>query len=259
MRKKGKLIVFEGLDGAGKTTQLQMLQKYLDDENNKDISQIEMFKEYLQSIYSKNQQFELFGEYLTNRKIIYTTYDFPRYYTNYWGKMCARMLTGEFGVRLNPYIKSLFFLLDQSNASKSIRKDLTEGKMVICNRYITSSMIFQTGLIKNKKKKQDYLNWLIETGHNELKIIKPDIVIALYVDPIVAQELIKKKEERKYLKNGKDINETNLKIQINAANEMLRLTKEKKEWHLINCMDGDKIRSIEDIAKEIRETIFKYI
>jgi dTMP kinase len=260
MKKKGKLIIFEGLDGSGKGTQLQLLQQYLEEENNKDLSQIIMFREYLENIYSKNSQFEMFSEFLQLKKRAFTTYDFPRYYDNFWGGMVGRMLSGEFGEHIDPYLRSIFYLLDQAEASKSIKKDLKEGKIVICNRFITSSYIFQTGMFKNKEEKDRYVSWLEEAGYKQLGIVKPDVVLALYVKPEIAQELILKKNARGYLKEAsKDINEKNLQIQINAGQEMLRFCKERENWHLVDCMDGNKIMSQEEIAAKIRLILTEYI
>jgi|PlaIllAssembly_1097288.scaffolds.fasta_scaffold219946_2 dTMP kinase len=260
MKHKGKLIIFEGLDGAGKGTQLHLLQEYLEQENQKDETQIIMFQEYLNNIYNKNQQFELFSEYLISKKKAFATYDFPRYYDNFWGGMVGRMLSGEFKEDIDPYLRSMFYLLDQADACKKIRKDLHQGKIVICNRYITSSYIFQTGMFKSAKDKAKYITWLEEAGYQQLGIIKPDVVLCLYVKPEIAQELILKKNARDYLqKSNKDINEKNLQIQINAGREMLRFCKERKNWHLIDCMQEDQLKSQEEIAREIRSYLAEYI
>lgn len=224
--KKGKLIIFEGLDGSGKATQLNLLIQYLEKTYGKDN---------------------------------FVTYDFPRYYDNYWGGIVGKMLRGDFGTRINPYLRSIFYLLDQKDASDVFKKDLEKGKSVICNRYMTSSMIFQTGFFKVLKDKNEYLDWLETTAFNELKMAKPDLVLALSVDPKVTEELNNKKASRAYLKNKKDINEKNLNIQINAKKVMMRLCKERKEWKLINCMKDGKLRTPEDISNEITEIVNKII
>ena len=263
MVKKGLLIVFEGLDGSGKVTQLNLLQEYLKKEkDNTQANQIIMFREYMQSVFKKNQQLKMFAEYLQDKHVPFVSYDFPRYYDDFWGGMVGRMLNGEFGKNPNPYLRSVFYLLDQANASKQIRKDLREGKIVLCNRYITSSYIFQTGMFDTLEEKDQYISWLEEAGYKQLGIVKPDLVFAFYVKPEVAQELIKKKNPREYLakhSGGKDINETNLQIQLNAAKEMIQFCITRKNWHLINCMDNDSIKPQNVIAQEIRELLKKYI
>lgn len=223
---KGKLIIFEGLDGSGKTTQLNLLLEYLEKKFGKEN---------------------------------FSVYDFPRYYDNYWGGIVGRMMRGDFGTRINPYLRSIYYLLDQADASNKFKKDLENGRNVICNRYMTSSMIFQTGFFKLKKDKDEYLKWLEQTAFDELKIIKPDLVLALSVDPEVTKELNDKKAKRAYLKNKKDINEKNIQVQIHAKEVMMRLCKERKEWKLINCMKDGILRKPEDISAEIREIVCKII
>lgn len=224
--KKGKLIIFEGLDGSGKATQLDLLTKYL---------------------------VKTYGEDK------FVTYDFPRYYDNYWGGVVGRMLRGDFGTRINPYLRSIFYLLDQKDASDVFKKDLEQGKSVICNRYMTSSMIFQTGFFKVLKDKNEYLDWLETTAFKELNLVKPDLVLALSVDPEVTKELNGKKAARAYLKNKKDINEKNIQVQIHAKAVMMRLCKERKDWKLINCMKEGKLRTPEDISAEIKGIVTKII
>jgi dTMP kinase len=262
MHSKGKLIVFEGLDGAGKGTQLELFRQYLNDQHTQgESSQLKIFKENLNSVYNtKNLQFDLFSSFLKGESLPYSTYDFPRYYDNYWGAMVGRMLNKEFGTEINPYLRSLPYLLDQADAAKGIRRELKKGKIIISNRYVSSSMIFQTALIKDKKGKDEFVKWLDDTGYRELGIVRPDCVLALYVDPAIAQELIAKKTARGYT-NGKakDLNEENLELQKNAAKEMLRFCKERKEWKLINCMDGKKIKTPEEISLMIKHALKDYI
>jgi dTMP kinase len=261
MSKKGLLVVIEGLDGSGKGTQLQLLKEFLEKEGiHGNRSQIELFSEQHDEVYSKNLQVNMLKDFLKGQKKDFEMYDFPRYYDNYWGKMVGKMLAGDFGVKINPYFKSIYFLLDQADASKQIKKDLAQGKIVICNRFITSSYIFQKALIRTRKDKEEFEDWLEKTGYEELGIARPDVVIALYVKPEVAQELILKKNKRAYLtKTAKDLNERNLKMQIRAGFEMRRLCRTNKKWHLINCMDGDKLLPIEAVSEKIKDLLRSYL
>jgi dTMP kinase len=262
MKHRGFLIVFEGLDGSGKGTQLEIFRKFLETEGVKGRqSQFKMFKSDLEKIYAKNSQVEMFGSFLADENRAFACYDFPRYEDNFWGGMVGRMLNKDFGSRINPYMRSTFYLLDQADAAKEIRRDLRAGKVVICNRYITSSFIFQPAFIKGEANKQKYLRWLELAGFHHLGIVKPDLVLALYVDPLQAQQLIEKKTARGYIKGKKkDLNEENLSLQIRTAKEMLKRCQEFSYWRLVNCMDKDgNIRSKEEIAGEIRNNILPYL
>src|SRR3989344_6477126 len=105
--KKGKLIVFEGIDGSGKSLQLKLLKKYLD----------------LHRIPNK-------------------VIDFPRYKKSFHGETVARYLQGEFGSinDTNPYLVSLAYALDRASAKEEMNKWLSEGQVVLADRYATSNM-----------------------------------------------------------------------------------------------------------------------
>lgn len=113
-------------------------------------------------------------------------------------------------------------------------------------------MTFQTALLDDPVEKKAYLNWLEQAAYKELDMLKPDIVFALYVDAKVAHEMNAKKDKRKYTK-GKvhDLNEENIQLQINVGKEIKKLCKERTNWHLINCMDGDNIKSPKQIHLDI--------
>lgn len=217
MAKRGIFIVIEGLDGSGKATQVDLLNKYFK-ANDYDV----------------------------------VLYDFPRYYDNFWGKMVGRMLTGEFGTEIDPYLRSPFYFLDQADASKQIKKDLAAGKIVLSNRYLSSSVIFQTAQFDDQKSKDEYVNWLFEAAYEKLEMQKPDITLCLYVDPEAARIMNLKKQKREYLKGSKeDINEKNYELQRKVAEEVKRFCKELPGWQLVNCMDGNMVKSPQAISDDI--------
>src|SRR4030043_1300216 len=106
--KKGKLIVFEGLDGCGKLTQFSIAKKRLEDEGYK-----------------------------------VATFDFPRYETEF-GEMVAKYLRGDLGKKeeLAPEIAVMLFALDRYTVRDEIKKCLEEGNIVLMNRYKTSNLPF---------------------------------------------------------------------------------------------------------------------
>jgi len=157
--KKGKLIVFEGIDGSGKTAQLKLLKKYLDYHN------------------------------IPNKVI-----DFPRYKQSFHGKTVARYLQGEFGSinDTNPYLVSLAYALDRASAKQEMGKWLLEGKIVLADRYATSNMAHQ-GAKLPRSKRNDFLNWEYELEYRVNKIPKEDVVIYLEVPVSVVKSLLTKR------------------------------------------------------------------
>ena len=97
------LIVLEGLDGAGKSTQVRKLRKYLEE---------------------KCPRFDYIH--------------FPRYEAPVYGGLISRFLRGEFGDidAVHPQLVALLFAEDRHGAAPEIRKTLDEGGTVLLDRYV---------------------------------------------------------------------------------------------------------------------------
>jgi dTMP kinase len=160
--KKGKLIVFEGIDGSGKTTQLNLLKTYLD-----------------------------------SQEIPNETLDFPRYRDSFHGKTISKYLKGEFGEidSVSPYLISLAYALDRATAKKEMNAWLREGKIILANRYTTSNMAHQAAKLPEKKR-DEFLSWLQELEYRINKIPKEDLVIYLHVPVATVQSLLTKRGNR---------------------------------------------------------------
>jgi dTMP kinase len=165
---KGKLIVIEGIDGSGKGTQSIMLFERL-----------------------KKEGYPV--EYA----------DFPHY-----GKPSAAMieeyLNGRLGPpsEISPKIASILYAVDRYAKSREMQEWLREGKIIICNRYLTSNKGHQAGKIKDPAKIDEFLEWLDELEYGIFGIPRPDKVFLMRMPPEIAQNLIAKKSLRGYL-NGK--------------------------------------------------------
>ncbi len=223
--KTGKFIVIDGSDGSGKKTQSDLL--------------IESLKK-------------------AGHETAY--YDFPDY-DSFFGKMVGRYLNGEFGEadQVSPYLGSLLYAGDRWQASKQIEKDLSEGKIVISNRYTQSNMGHQAAKIDNIDEKEKYLKWLEELEFNIYKIPKPDLVLFLHVPVEISQNLFVGKGKRKYTKAVKDIHEGNVDFMKRSVNEYLRLTEKYPEWRRIDCTEAETLLSKEEIADRIYSMITKEV
>ncbi len=153
---KGKLIVFEGADGAGKTTQAKLLTDFLKKKN-------------IQAVLTS----------------------FPRY-DSAWGKMITRYLGGEFGTvnQVNPYLASMLYAGDRLYASGELKKWLRDGKTVICDRYVASNIAHQAAKISGKEEKKKYIDWLENLEFAENGIPMPDLVFLLTISNSVAQKFM---------------------------------------------------------------------
>jgi dTMP kinase len=220
--KKGKFIVIEGTDGSGKGTQVALL---LDS--------------------------------LKKKKIPVEMADFPQY-DNFSGAFVAKYLRGEYGTanEVGPYRASVFYALDRYDKSFDIKNWLADGKTVISNRYVSANMGHQTGKIKGKKKRDEFLDWLEKFEYGMFDIPKPDMTILLYMPPEMGQKLVGQKAKRDYTKGKKrDIHEADLNHLKNASEAYLYVAK-KYGWKIINCVEKGVILSREDIHQKILKFIF---
>jgi len=230
---RGKFIVFEGIDGSGKSTQTKLLIKFL-----------------------KRAGFKV------------AFIDFPQHGQKSAG-LVDEYLTGKYGKaeKVTSYQASIFYACDRFDASFKIRNWLKEGKIVVADRYIGSNIGHQGGKIKNKKERRKYLKWLYNLEYGIFKIPKPDINFILKVNPRIAQVLAKKitdkkkmVKKRKYLGRKKDIHEENLTHLKNTEMAYLDTAKAfPKDFKVIECFKNRKLLPPEVIHKKILEIMKKIL
>lgn len=215
---KGKLIVIEGGDGSGKSTQAKLLNEYLNKNN-------------------------FSSEY----------FDFPRYYDSFYGNMVARFLRGEFGSikEVSPYLASLIYALDRDSIKHKMIKILDQGVFIVANRYATSSMAHQGAKFPNNIKREEFINWLLDLEYKVNKIPKENLVILLYIPWRIALNLSNNQKNRKYL-NGKklDIHEEDLVYRRKVEKAYLELAS-RFGWVKINCVEKGKILTVKAIHQKI--------
>ncbi|MBI2011590.1 hypothetical protein HYS91_02360 [Candidatus Daviesbacteria bacterium] len=221
---KGKFVVIDGTDGSGKGTQLNLLSKKL-----------------------------------RHLKIPFKTIDFPRYSDNAYGKLAGRYLKGEFGgiKFVSPYLASLAFAGDRLLAKPLIDEWLNKGFLVISNRYASSNKAHMSANIEPGKRKE-FMDWLDNLEYKTNKLPRPDLTIFLYVTPEIGQQNVDSKKIREYLEDEKrDILEKDLKHLQDSSEVYLYLSKTEPNWKVINCMSEGKMRSREEIHKEILKVLNK--
>lgn len=223
----GKFIVFEGLDGSGKSTQSNLLVEHLEKEGYK-VEKI----------------------------------DFPQYGTKSAG-LVENYLKGKYGSakEVGPYRASIFYACDRYDASFAIRKWLKEGKIVVSDRYLASNIGHQGGKIKDKKERRKYIRWLYELEYIFFRIPKPDATFTLKTSPGLAKEMApkvteaeKKKKREAYLGNSgvEDIHEKDLSHLESALNSYLEAAKEfPEDFKVVECLENGKFLSPEEIHQKI--------
>ena len=212
----GKLMVIDGLDGCGKSTQLNLLD-----------------------------------EYLQRAGIPYKQISFPDY-EQPSSALVKMYLGGELGgsaAAVNAYAASSFYAVDRyASYTRFWAKDYQQGTPIVAARYVTSNAIHQ--MTKLPREEWDsFLEWLEDYEYNKLSLPKPDVVVFLDMPIEVSQRLM---EGRYHGDNDKkDIHERDLSYLHQCRNAALYVA-EKKNWQVISCNDGDAPLPIEFIHERLR-------
>ena len=208
-----KLIVMEGAcDGIGKTTQVKLLKEHLEQENIK-----------------------------------ITQHHFPTYNT-YQGKPVEEYLKGTFGSpdQVSPFFVNTLYAIDRAITWNTELKD-KEG-IVLLDRYTTSSLIYQSALIKNLEEKKKFIDYVCDFEYDKLGIKEPDKTIFLHAD----FDLVRKQRENRKQNDGiaNDIHEANLEFMRNVY-ESAMFVADYLNWNMIKCDNEDSLKSIEEIHNKV--------
>ncbi|MDF1559336.1 MAG: dTMP kinase [Bacteroidales bacterium] len=203
-----KLIVIEGLDGAGKSTQIGMLKEW-------------------------------FTERKTNHRYIH----FPRMDAPWFGELIARFLRGEFGEisQVDPYLVAMLYAGDRSDASPIIKKWLSEGNYVILDRYAYSNIAYQCAKLTSPEEEKKLQEWILELEFRHFAIPRPDINIFLDVPfRFTAEKLANRRtgNDRSYLNGRADIHESSLSFQKKVREMYLKVASTDPSLEVINCYNN---------------------
>lgn len=201
-------IVIEGLDGAGKSTQVELLTKYL---------------------RSKNKSFEYIH--------------FPTMNSRIFGDLVARFLRGEFGGLndVDPYLVALLFAGDRYNLSDTINNWLNSGKIVVNDRYVYSNIGFQCAKLDSETEQDKLFDWILDLEYNYFNIPKPELSIFLDVPFEFTKKRLeenRKGTDRDYLQGKPDIHEADLEFQRSVKKTYLKAIKKDKDFIKIDCSDS---------------------
>jgi len=217
-----KLFVIEGLDGSGKSTQLDLLKNFLRDRG-----------------YSY--------EYL----------HFPRTEAPYFGELIARFLRGEFGnlPDVDPYLVAILYAGDRRDASLRIRDWLDDGKVVLLDRYTYSNVAYQCAKIDDPSQQQRLMEWILNLEFKHFGIPRPDVNFFLDV-PFEFTELklssLRSGDDRDYLNGNIDIHEKNLEFQKKVRGIYLKMSQSDQHLVTVNCCDQyGKMKSPREISELI--------
>ena len=222
MASKSKFIAIEGLDGSGKSTQIDLLIQHFEKE-----------------------------------KIPTKFIHFPRHHIGVFGNLISRFLRGEFGTvdKVHPQLVALLFAEDRKDFATTMQSWLNEDCIILVDRYVLSNIAFQCAKLTDLTEKETLKNWILNFEYEYNKIPMPDLSFYLEVPFSFTQHALsirRKNEERTYLQGQEDIHENDLLLQQAVKYEYESLIQTQKNIIKIKCYNNENnMRSKESIHQEI--------
>ena len=211
----GKLIVIEGTDGSGKSTQFRLMSQRLEEDG------------------------------VSFKHIV-----FPRYKEE--SSALIRMyLGGQFGTNpkdVNAYAASSFYAVDRYASYKmDWGQWYEEGGVVLSDRYTTSNAVHQASKEQGENR-QAFLKWLYDFEYDKLGLPRPDLTIYLDVPTDFTEKMLRGREAA--TNTSADIHEKDMTY-LATCRESGREAARFYGWTVIQCVKDGQMRSIEDIHNEI--------
>jgi dTMP kinase len=216
----GKLIVIEGLDGSGKSTQTPLIAEEL-----------------------RRQGREV--------RIV----SFPVYESD--SSALVRMyLGGEFGNKpgdVNAYAASSFYAVDRFASYAKDWKEFYErpDSIVLATRYTSSNEIHQLAKLE-RDEWDDFISWAEDFEYEKLGIPRPDMVLYLDMKYEIAMELVSGRSEKTGQK--KDIHELDEDYML-RCHKAAAFASAKLGWKNVVCYEDKAPITPEEISVKIMEEV----
>ncbi len=214
--------VIEGLDGSGKSTQLDLLCKHFERE-----------------------------------KIPYNFMHFPRIDSSLFGSLIGMFLRGELGSieNVSPYMTALLYAGNRNDAKKEISQWLSEGRVVIADRYVYSNIAYQCAKLKTEEEKNQLKQWILYMEYSYYSIPRPGVNIFLDVPMDFTRQNLQKARtgnDRNYLGGKKDIHEEKIEFQEKVRQSYLELAEKEEDMKVLKCFsENGEIMEAREISSRI--------
>ena len=212
----GTLIVFEGTDGSGKSTQFQALCRRAEQAGT------------------------------AFQKLVFPQYGEPS------SALIRMYLNGEFGSHpedVNPYAASAVYAVDRYASLKKVwGRYYQEGGLILTDRYTTSNAVHQAVKCPPQER-ENFLRWLDDFEHSKLGLPRPDLVLYLDMPTQQAVSLLRRREADTHTRA--DIHELDAGYLASCRDCALQAAQ-LLGWQVIPCVDQEgKLRPVEDIHRQI--------
>ncbi len=224
------LIVLEGLDGAGKSTQVSRLRAYL-----------EGICKPLEYIH------------------------FPRYDAPVYGDLISRFLRGDFGTNetVHPHLVALLFAEDRHGAAPRMKEILSEGGSVLLDRYVCSNIAYQCAKLSDPAERERLRNWILDTEYSVFGLPRPDLNIFLDVPVQFVESRLEKQRkgsDRDYLHGGQDIHEADIEFQKRVRAMYQSQADLDPSFIRVDCSDEHgQMQSPDEIFAKVKEVIDSHL
>ncbi len=223
MTSPGKLIAIEGIDGSGKRTQVELLEKALHAAGH--------------AVYSTG---------------------FPQY-DSWFGKIVGQFLNGDFGAleTVDPHFSALLYAGDRFEAKPRLEAALNQGMIVLADRYIGSNLAHQTARVQVADRPA-FISWIEHLEYKIYNLPRETMVLYLQVPPRQAQQLVARKSTRSYTTVKQDLQEASLRHLEDAAAMYEQLSR-RPNWATIPCFDESRgaMRPQKQSATDILAAVFQ--
>ena len=211
----GKLIVFEGTDGSGKSTQFELLAKRLE------------------------------AEQIGFQRLRFPQYEEPS------SALIRMYLGGAFGddpEAVNAYAASTFYAVDRYASYQRVWKDYYQGGgLVVSDRYTTSNAVHQGSKVPEGER-AEFFRWLYDLEYDRMGLPRPDLVVLLDMPVELSEQLMRKREQS--TGTHADIHERNEDYLKKCRDVALHAAK-YYGWRTVSCAKDGAIRGVEDIHEEV--------
>ena len=217
------LIVIEGLDGAGKSTQVKMMREYLEKRCTR--------LEYIH---------------------------FPRYDAPVYGGLIGKFLRGGFGEidKVHPQLVALLFAEDRHGAAEEIKRVLASGGTVLLDRYVYSNIAYQCAKMPDDKSAEELREWIFNTEYGDFNLPRPDLNIFLDVPIGFVEESLSRQragDDRGYLHGAQDIHEADIEFQKRVRAMYRRQASLDDSFVVVDCSGEDgRMLPPDDIFAKLR-------
>lgn len=221
MRQMGKLIVLEGTDGSGKSTQFARLTTHLQ------------------------------ADRIAFERVVFPQYDKPS------SALLRMYLKGEFGPHpedVNSYAASTFYAVDRYASFHQVwQKHYEAGGLVLADRWTTSNAVHQ-GAKEPPEQRPRFFEWLYDFEYEKLGLPKPDLVLYLDMPIALTERLMRQREQQTHTQA--DIHERDLDY-LRQCRETAGLAAQLGGWTVIPCAEQGNLRSIEAIHQQIYSCVLR--